>query len=223
LGTLWTIGVMRPVGLSFNLANVWALPLIIGAAAEYGLNVVLRYQEAASDGGPGLGRSTIMAVLLNGLTTISGFGSLMVARHQGIFSIGLLLTIGAVAGLAARTTTAKVEVRRAASLVVLVSVVFAMPFAVAGRAAAGEPTEQVQAAVTELYRLLGPSSSGSADRRQREEGAAVVLDRLFDWRSMARQALQHHWDERTPPERDEFIRLFADVFRHAYLARMSLV
>ena len=239
LGTLWTIGVMRPVGLSFNLANVWALPLIIGAAAEYGLNVVLRYQEAASDGGPGLGRSTIMAVVLNGLTTIAGFGSLMVARHQGIFSLGLLLTIGAVAGLAAalivlppllrrwcpaeRTTTAKVEVRRAASLVVLVSVVFAMPFTVAGRAAAGEPTEQVQAAVTELYRLLGPSSSGSADRRQREEVAAVVLDRLFDWRSMARQALQHHWDERTPPERDEFIRLFADVFRHAYLARMSLV
>lgn len=239
LGTLWTIGLMRPVGLSFNLANVWALPLMIGAAAEYGLNVVLRYQEAASDGGPALGRSTIMAVLLNGLTTISGFGSLMVARHQGIFSLGLLLTIGAVTGLAAallvlpaifrrwpraeRTTTANVSVRRAASLVVLVSVVLTLPFAVVGRAAAGEPTEQVQAAVNELYRLLGPGAGSAADRPQRETAAAAVLDRLFDWRSMARQALQHHWEERTPPERDEFTRLFADLFRQAYLARMSLV
>jgi hypothetical protein len=239
LGTLWTIGVMRPAGLSFNLANVWALPLIIGAAAEYGLNVVLRYQEAANDGGPGLGRSTIMAVLLNGLTTMAGFGSLMVARHQGIFSLGLLLTLGAVAGLAAalvvlpallrrwspaeRTTTARVGIRRAASLVILMSVVSAFPFAVPGPAAAGEPTEQVQATVNELYRLLGPGAGSAADRRQREEAAGVVLDRLFDWRTMARQALQHHWEERTPPERDEFTRLFADIFRQAYLARMSLV
>ena len=36
-----------------------------------------------------------MGVLLNGLTTMAGFASLMVARHQGIFGLGLLLTIGA--------------------------------------------------------------------------------------------------------------------------------
>ena len=42
LGTLWTVGVMRLFGLPFNLANVWALPLIVGASAEYGLNVTLR-------------------------------------------------------------------------------------------------------------------------------------------------------------------------------------
>lgn len=40
-----------------------------------------------------------MAVLLNGLTTIAGFGSLMVASHQGIFSLGLLLTLGISANL----------------------------------------------------------------------------------------------------------------------------
>ena len=36
-----------------------------------------------------------MAVVLNGVTTIVGFGSLMIADHQGIFGLGLLLTIGA--------------------------------------------------------------------------------------------------------------------------------
>jgi len=36
-----------------------------------------------------------MAVVLNGLVMMVGFGSLMVASHQGIFGLGLLLTIGA--------------------------------------------------------------------------------------------------------------------------------
>jgi predicted RND superfamily exporter protein len=43
----------------------------------------------------------VLAVVLNGLTTMVGFGSLMVARHQGIFGLGLLLTIGTAAALAA--------------------------------------------------------------------------------------------------------------------------
>lgn len=100
LGTLWTIGFMRVFGLSFNLANVWGLPLIIGASAEYGLNVVLRYREWTLVGGVPFPRSGIRAVVLNGLTTMAGFGSLMVARHQGIFGLGLLLTIGTAAALA---------------------------------------------------------------------------------------------------------------------------
>ena len=36
---------MHLFGLKFNLANVWGLPLIIGTAAEFGLNVVLSYME----------------------------------------------------------------------------------------------------------------------------------------------------------------------------------
>jgi predicted RND superfamily exporter protein len=101
LGTLWTVGFMKLAGLSFNLANVWALPLIIGASAEYGLNVALRHREALEHGGPALPHSTVMAVVLNGLTTVAGFSSLMLARHQGMFGLGLLLTVGAVSGLTA--------------------------------------------------------------------------------------------------------------------------
>jgi len=99
LATLWTVGLMHVFGLSFNLANVWALPLIVGAAAEYGLNVMLRLREVAAAGGTVLPATTVMAVLLSGLTTVSGFGSLMVAHHQGIFGLGCLLTVGAATGL----------------------------------------------------------------------------------------------------------------------------
>ena len=94
LAVLWTIGLMHVFGLKFNLANVWGLPLIIGTSAEFGLNVVMRYMEGSRHGGPLVARSTVMAVALNGVTTMVGFGSLMVASHQGIFGLGLLLTIG---------------------------------------------------------------------------------------------------------------------------------
>jgi predicted exporter len=66
---------------------------------EFGLNVVLSYMEGRPRGGPLVARSTVMAVLLNGITTIIGFGNLMVATHQGIFGLGLLLTIGTACGL----------------------------------------------------------------------------------------------------------------------------
>lgn len=99
LGALWTVGLMYCFTLPFNLGNVFGLPLILGAGAEFGLNVVLRYREGLEHGGPLVARSTVMAMLVNGLTTIVGFGSLMIADHRGIFGLGLLLTLGMISML----------------------------------------------------------------------------------------------------------------------------
>ena len=107
----WTIGLMHLFGLKFNLANVWGLPLIIGIAAEFGLNVVMRYMEGRAHGGPLVARSTVMGVVLNGLTTIVGFGSLMIAAHRGIHGLGLLLTIGSACGLVASLVVLPVILR----------------------------------------------------------------------------------------------------------------
>jgi uncharacterized protein len=112
LGVLWTVGAMRLMGLEFNLANVWALPLIIGTAAEYGLNLFLRFLESVDRGGPWLVQSVVLAVILNGLTTVAGFGSLMVAHHHGIFTLGLLLSVGASAALVAALAVLPVLIRR---------------------------------------------------------------------------------------------------------------
>jgi hopanoid biosynthesis associated RND transporter like protein HpnN len=101
LGVLWTIGLMYLCGVKFNLANIWGLPLIIGTAAEFGLNVILSHLEGRAHGGPLVARSAVLGVTLNGITTMVGFGSLMIASHQGIFSLGLLLTLGSACGLAA--------------------------------------------------------------------------------------------------------------------------
>jgi predicted RND superfamily exporter protein len=99
LGVVWTLGMMRLLGLEFNLANVWALPLIIGTAAEYGLNIYVRFREGIDAGGPRFPESVILGVILSWLTTIAGFGSLMVAHHHGIFTLGLLLSLGSTASL----------------------------------------------------------------------------------------------------------------------------
>jgi uncharacterized protein len=111
LGSLWLAGLMHLFDLKFNLANVWGLPLIIGTAAEFGLNVVIRVMEARTHGGPLLPRSTVMAVLLNGLTTAAGFGSLLVAHHQGIWSLGLLLMLGSGACLVSSLLVLPVLIR----------------------------------------------------------------------------------------------------------------
>ena len=132
LGLLWTIGLMHLFGLKFNLANVWGLPLMIGISAEFGLNIVLRYLEGRAHGGPLVARSTVMGVILNGITTMVGFGSLMIAAHRGIFGLGLLLTIGAGCGLAA-------------SLVVL-PVILRLVTRTAPAAAAGESLSRSSAA-----------------------------------------------------------------------------
>ncbi len=101
LGLIWAFGLMYFLGLKFNMGNVFGLPLILGSAAEYGVNVVLRFMEGRDHGGPLIARSTMMAVLVSGLTTIVGFGTLMIADHRGIFGLGLLLTLGTTTSLIA--------------------------------------------------------------------------------------------------------------------------
>jgi hopanoid biosynthesis associated RND transporter like protein HpnN len=100
LGLLWTMGLMVLFRLAFNMGNIFGLPLILGVAVEYGLNVVLRYGESWHDvTAPLIGRSTVMGVLVNGLSNVAGFGCLMLADHRGIFGLGLLITLGTAASL----------------------------------------------------------------------------------------------------------------------------
>src|SRR5215468_3966975 len=111
LALLWTVGLMRVFGVQFNMANVWGLPLIIGASAEFGLNVMVRYLEGRDHGGPLVARSTVMGVALSGISTMVGFGSLLIARHQGIYSLGLLLTLGSACSLVAALVVLPVILR----------------------------------------------------------------------------------------------------------------
>lgn len=99
-GTAWTFGLMLPAGIDLNLANTIFLPLIVGAGVEYGIVIVSRRQQERNRKII-LPRTTAMGVILAGLSTTFGFGSLMISSHQGIFSLGLLAAIGSLTVLIA--------------------------------------------------------------------------------------------------------------------------
>jgi predicted RND superfamily exporter protein len=92
LGICWTLLAMPILGIRFNPANIITLPLVVGAGVAYGVYTVDRYRETGS--ADIFGTSTGKAILLSALTTMFGFGSLIIARHQGIASLGLLMTLG---------------------------------------------------------------------------------------------------------------------------------
>jgi len=92
IGTLWLAGFMGWLGVPINLANIMTLPLVIGIGVTNGIHILNRYAE---EGTPGiLSRSTGKAVLVSGLTAIAGFGSLMMAEHRGIRSLGIIMSTG---------------------------------------------------------------------------------------------------------------------------------
>ncbi len=96
VGSLWAAGLMGLFGVKINVANLIVLPLIMAPAIESGIMIVYRYREESGRVRTPvpLPKSTGRAVAFSALSTIVGFGSLMISRHWGIFSIGLLLTIG---------------------------------------------------------------------------------------------------------------------------------
>ncbi len=92
VGFLWMVGVMGLTGINFNPANIMTLPLVIGIGVTNGIHILNRFAEELHPSI--LARSTGKAVLVSGLTTIAGFGSLTVAQHQGIESLGWVMATG---------------------------------------------------------------------------------------------------------------------------------
>jgi hypothetical protein len=96
-GCALTFGVMGMCGIDLNPANMIILPLIVGIGVDGGVHIVhdfLAQQDRYVTSG-----STFNAVLLNGATTITGFGSMLIAHHRGLFSLGLVLSLGVAACL----------------------------------------------------------------------------------------------------------------------------
>jgi uncharacterized protein len=92
IGTLWMVGFMGWTGIPFNPANIMTLPLVIGIGVTNGIHILNRFAEEPNPSI--LAKSTGKAVLVSGLTTIAGFGSLIVGEHQGIQSLGWIMAVG---------------------------------------------------------------------------------------------------------------------------------
>jgi predicted RND superfamily exporter protein len=100
-GLLLMIGGMRLAGVSFNSANIIVLPLILGVGIDSAIYIINRYRQGSETPAEVATRSAGTGVFLNALTILFSFGALMVAHHQGVFSIGAVMSLGMVASVAA--------------------------------------------------------------------------------------------------------------------------
>lgn len=91
LGVLWTLGVMAALGRPLNLLNVFVITMIIGVGSDYAIHMLHRRSEGADFAGLG---QTARAVVLSALTTIVGFGSLVMTSYPGLQSMGWMASIG---------------------------------------------------------------------------------------------------------------------------------
>jgi len=94
VGILWMILMMELAGLKLNFYNLVVLPAVLGIGNDAGVHLVHRYREE--------GRGSIMHVLrftgehvaMGSITTIIGFGGLLLSFHPGLRSIGELAVVG---------------------------------------------------------------------------------------------------------------------------------
>lgn len=92
IGLTWMLGIMGWLQIDFNPVNIMALTLLVGIGVANGIHILDRFAEEPQPAI--LSKSTGKAVLVSAVTTMAGFGSLMVAKHHGIASLGEVMVIG---------------------------------------------------------------------------------------------------------------------------------
>lgn len=98
-GWCWMLGIMSAFGIEFNVANIVALPLVLGIGIDAGVHMVHRsaeggrapHSKASIDD---LIKGTGSAVMLASITTGVGFAGLMIADYGGMKSLGLVMVLG---------------------------------------------------------------------------------------------------------------------------------
>jgi phospholipid transport system substrate-binding protein len=69
--------------------------------------------------------------------------------------------------------------------------------------------------------LRDPELAGDAKAAERSAAVNKVADEIFDFGETAKRALGPHWAQRTPAERDEFVRLFTELVQRTYLSKVD--
>jgi hopanoid biosynthesis associated RND transporter like protein HpnN len=95
LGSMLTCASMALLGMSFNFANVLVLPLLFGIGVDSGIHLVHRARhDSANQGGSLVESATAGAVFYSAMTTTLSFGTLALSGHEGMRTLGVMLTIG---------------------------------------------------------------------------------------------------------------------------------
>jgi hopanoid biosynthesis associated RND transporter like protein HpnN len=88
-----TFGMLVILDIPLNAANLIILPLILGIGVDNGVHIIHDFRGQSNQVYCTVA-STINSIMLTSLTTMVGFGSMMVAAHRGLYSLGAVLSIG---------------------------------------------------------------------------------------------------------------------------------
>ncbi|TPQ29441.1 MMPL family transporter [Methylomonas koyamae] len=94
LAGLFTMATTVFTGTPINFANIIALPLLMGLGVDNGIHMVEKLHHSLSEEQNIYQSSTARGMFYGALTTISSFVGLAFSPHQGISSMGLVITIG---------------------------------------------------------------------------------------------------------------------------------
>jgi len=100
MATLWAFGALAALGRPLNLITIILGPTLICVGSVYGVHVLARFEEMAAEandaraGARACLRYTLAPVLIAGLTTIAGFGALLLSDTPAIQELGALCALG---------------------------------------------------------------------------------------------------------------------------------
>ncbi len=93
VGMVWMLGAMGWMGLRLNFFNIFVLTMIIGIGVDYGVHLLHRWNESGGD--REAVAETAKAIAVAALTTMVGFGSLVLSHYPGLRSVGAAAILGA--------------------------------------------------------------------------------------------------------------------------------
>jgi hypothetical protein len=94
MGLVLTLGILGLFGLPLNPANMIAFPLILGVGVDNGVHVIHDYLLRRAEGRSTISYAIGRGVLVKALTTMLGFGTLMISSQRGLIGLGFILTVG---------------------------------------------------------------------------------------------------------------------------------
>ena len=85
-----------------------------------------------------------------------------------------------------------------------------------------DPLVQVQKSVDEILMILQSEELQTPEKKdERKQRILTVVNRMFDFRGMARSSLGQNWNSLTTEERDSFVSLFASLIEQRYIGKID--
>lgn len=85
-----------------------------------------------------------------------------------------------------------------------------------------DPLVQVQKSVDEILVILQSEELQTPEKKdERKQRILTVVNRMFDFRGMARSSLGQNWNSLTTEERDSFVSLFASLIEQRYIGKID--